>query len=122
MSSADSKDRESTREQSDCDEADDIAGEADRSEPSQYSEGGGVGEVTILKVVVAVNPWSRSCIRRSLRALRLSFSISSLAFTSSNSAILASISSILTRFLSLAFCAATLFFSFLLINFSSGVR
>ena len=40
MSSADSKDRESTREQSD-DDIDDMAGEAARSEPS-HSDGGGV--------------------------------------------------------------------------------
>jgi len=40
MSSADSKDRESTREQSD-DDKDDMAGEADRSDPV-YSEWGGV--------------------------------------------------------------------------------
>jgi len=121
MSSADSKDRESTREQSD-DDIDDMAGEADRSEPS-HSDGGGVRDEGIsgYRLVVGCCA-SLSCISLSFRALRLSFSIRSLAFTSSNSAILASISSILTRFLSLAFCAATLFFSFLLISFSSGVR
>jgi len=63
-----------------------------------------------------------SIIKRSLRALKLSFSFTSLALISSSSFILASISSILTRFLSLAFWAATLFLSFLLISFSSGVR
>jgi len=106
MSSADSKDRESTREQSD-DDSDDMAGEADRSDPV-YSEWGGVmGAVQAPGIAsYLVVTWVFvyfSSIRRSLRALKLSFSNKSLALASSSSFNFISISSILVRFLSLAF-------------------
>jgi len=63
-----------------------------------------------------------SSISLALRAFRLAFSDKMRAFSSSSSFILISISSIRTRFLSLAFCAATLFFSLRRISFSSGVK
>jgi len=121
MSSADSKDRESTREQSDDDRDD--AGEAARSdEADEYSEAGGEREGgTWYPAVATDRGWHLLCISRSLRALKLSFSKRSLALASSSCFSFSSISSIFILFLSLAFCAATLFFSFLLFNFSSGV-
>jgi len=61
-----------------------------------------------------------SSIRRALRAFKLAFSDLMRACSASNSFILTSISSIFTRFLSRAFCAATLFLSFRRISFSSG--
>ena len=93
MSSADSKDRESTREQSDDDRDD--AGEAARSdEAEEYSEGGGVREGAAWYPVATERGWHFSFNSRSLRALKLSFSKRSFAFASSSCFSFSSISSI----------------------------
>jgi len=58
----------------------------------------------------------------SLSSINLLFSFLILSISCFNTWSVSSMPSILTRFLSLAFCAATLFFNFLRIIFSSDVR